>query len=150
VVARHEVIAPLGPGSHGSTFGGNPLACAVAREVIAMLHTGEPQRMARGLGAHLAARLEAVCAPGDDDARVTAVRTIGLWAGIDIAAGFGTARSVSEALMRRGVLVKDTNVGTLRLAPPLTISRPDLDLAVDRLAATLRSLQPTPRVDNPR
>jgi ornithine--oxo-acid transaminase len=129
------VIDTLEPGSHGSTFGGNPLACAIGREVIALLRTGEPQRMAAALGGHLAGRLDALMAAGGG--AVTAVRTVGLWAGVDIAAEFGTARAVSEELLRRGVLVKDTHAQTLRLAPPLTISRADLDLAVDRLVEIL-------------
>jgi ornithine--oxo-acid transaminase len=68
-------------------------------------------------------------------------RTAGLWAGIDIAPSLGTARSACEQLMRRGVLVKDTSLATLRLAPPLTISESDLDLALDRLGETLAVLR---------
>jgi ornithine--oxo-acid transaminase len=131
VVARREVLAPLEPGSHGSTFGGNPLACAVAREVVALLRTGEPQAAARDLGAHLADRLRAL-----DDA-VDAVRTTGLWAGIDLPGRRGTARAAAEHLLARGVLVKDTQTQTLRLAPPLTISPTDLDLALDQVIGTL-------------
>ncbi len=137
VVGRRDVIATLEPGSHGSTFGGNPLACAVAREVIAMLRTDEPQRLARVRGAQLSARLGELAAAGPDDVAVTAVRTTGLWAGVDIAPAYGTARAACEELLARGVLVKDTNVHTLRLAPPLTISAADLDLALDQLAETL-------------
>jgi ornithine--oxo-acid transaminase len=132
VVARGDVIGVLGPASHGSTFGGNPLACAVAREVIALLRTGEPQRAARHLGTRLADRLT-----GLDDRAVSAVRTIGLWAGIDVPAAGGTARAMAERLLHRGVLVKDTQVQTLRLAPPLTISPADLDLALDIVVDTL-------------
>jgi ornithine--oxo-acid transaminase len=132
VVARRDVIAPLDPGSHGSTFGGNPLACAVGREVIALLRTGEPQAAARTLGARLATGLAGLV-PGDADA----VRTRGLWAGIDIPADRGTARTAGERLLGQGLLVKDTQTQTLRLAPPLTISAADLDLAIDRLTATL-------------
>lgn len=138
VVGRAEVIATLDPGSHGSTFGGNPLACAVAREVIAMLRTGEPQRMAAMSGAHLAQRLGALSSVP----AVAGTRAIGLWAGVDLHDGFGTARSACETLLRRGVLVKDTQARTLRLAPPLVISRPDLDWAIDRLVETLTELSP--------
>ncbi len=137
VVGRRDVIATLEPGSHGSTFGGNPLACAVAREVIAMLQTDEPQRLARVRGAQLAARLGELVAAGPDATAVAAVRTTGLWAGVDISPAYGTARFACEELMARGVLVKDTNVQTLRLAPPLTISAAELDLALDQLAETL-------------
>jgi ornithine--oxo-acid transaminase len=140
VVARREVIDTLEPGSHGSTFGGNPLACAIAREVIAMLRTGEPQGTAAQLGRHLDDRLRDLRPPTGKIASVAAVRTIGLWAAIDIADEFGTARAASERLMARGVLVKDTHTQTLRLAPPLTISPSDLDLAIDRLIETLGAL----------
>jgi ornithine--oxo-acid transaminase len=132
VVARRDVIGVLEPGSHGSTFGGNPLACAVGREVIALLRSGEPQRAARDLGDRMAARLAEL-----DDRSVSAVRTIGLWAGIDIPAERGTARAAAERLLQRGLLVKDTQVQTLRLAPPLTIDVADLDLALDTLVETL-------------
>ena len=81
--ARRDVIGTLDPGSHGSTFGGNPLACAVAREVLALLRTGEPQRAAAALGAHLAARLGG--AGGDWSGRGRPHH--GLWAGIDLTEG---------------------------------------------------------------
>jgi ornithine--oxo-acid transaminase len=137
VVARREIIDTLEPGSHGSTFGGNPLACAVAREVIDMLASGEPQRMARERGEQLARRLDELTAPAGTTARVTAVRTVDLWAGIDVAPDAGTARAACEELLERGVLVKDTSGITIRVAPPLTISPADLDLAIDRIVETV-------------
>jgi ornithine--oxo-acid transaminase len=133
VVSRRDVLGVLRPGEHGSTFGGNPLACAVARAVIGLLRTGEYQRRARELGAHLLDRLRSL--PAD---RVAAVRGRGLWAGVDIAAGHGSGREVSEQLLDEGVLVKDTHGATIRLAPPLVITEAELDHAVDRLAAVLR------------
>jgi ornithine--oxo-acid transaminase len=135
VVARRDIIDTFEPGSHGSTFGGNPLACAVAGEVVAMLRTGEHQAAARRLGSHLTGRLEEMAA--DPSCPVAAVRTIGLWAGVDIDPSFGSARHASERLLARGVLAKDTGTHTLRLAPPLTISRADLDHALDRLGDAL-------------
>jgi ornithine--oxo-acid transaminase len=135
VVGRRDVMATLEPGSHGSTFGGNPLACAVGRAVVGLLRTGEPQRQAGASGVHLAERLAALT--GDPGGQVAAVRSIGLWAGIDLTKHTGTAREVSERLLRRGVLVKDTRRRTLRLAPPLTISRAELDLALDRVVEVL-------------
>ena len=128
VVGRGEVIATLDPGSHGSTFGGNPLACAIAREVIAMVAGGEPQRMAAVLGEHLATGLGALAS--EHAGAVVGVRTIGAWAGVDVAPAVGTARSISEAMMARGVLVKDTHAQTIRLAPPLTTDPADLDDAI--------------------
>jgi ornithine--oxo-acid transaminase len=140
VVARREVIDTLEPGSHGSTFGGNPLACAVAREVIDMMASGEPQQLARERGAQLAHRLDVLTSATGSTSRVDAVRTIGLWAGIDLAPGAGTARAASEQLLRQGVLVKDTSDTTIRVAPPLTISAADLDLALDRIVETVGPL----------
>jgi ornithine--oxo-acid transaminase len=129
VVADRDVLGVFRPGQHGSTFGGNPLACAVAREVIAMLRTGEFQERSRTLGAHLHARLAELPAE-----RVREVRGRGLWAGVELN---GKARPVSERLMEHGVLAKETHETTLRLAPPLVVSREDLDWAVDRLEAVL-------------
>ncbi|MCO6006585.1 ornithine--oxo-acid transaminase [Actinoallomurus purpureus] len=129
VVADRDVLGVFKPGQHGSTFGGNPLACAVAREVIAMLRTGEFQERSRTLGAHLHARLGAL--PSD---QVREVRGRGLWAGVELN---GKARPVSERLMERGVLAKETHETTLRLAPPLVVSQEDLDWALDQLEAVL-------------
>ncbi|AZP19936.1 ornithine--oxo-acid transaminase [Streptomyces aquilus] len=134
VVSSAEVLGVFRPGEHGSTFGGNPLACAVALEVIAMLRTGEYQARAAELGAHLHRELEKLTATG----RATAVRGRGLWAGVDIAPTHGTGREISERLMHRGVLVKETHGRTIRIAPPLVISEEDLDWGLAQLAAVLR------------
>ncbi|MEO5963827.1 MAG: ornithine--oxo-acid transaminase [Candidatus Limnocylindrales bacterium] len=130
VVARSDVMGVFQPGQHGSTFGGNPLACAVGLEVVRMLATGEYQARALELGAVLRDRLDALPA-----GRVSAVRSRGLWAGIDVVGRSG--RDVCEGLMRRGVLAKDTHGSTIRLAPPIVIGRDDLEWAVDRLAEEL-------------
>ena len=132
VVARADVMAVFHPGEHGSTFGGNPLACAVGIEVVRMLATGEFQARARALGVVLRELLEAL--PRD---RVSAVRTRGLWAGIDVVGR--TGRDVCEGLMRRGVLAKDTHGSTIRLAPPLVIERAELEWAVEQLREELGS-----------
>ncbi|MDQ0577585.1 ornithine--oxo-acid transaminase [Agromyces albus] len=136
VVGNRDVLGVLQPGQHGSTFGGNPLAAAVGLEVVRMLATGEPQERARTLGAHLHDRLEALVGRG-----VVAVRGAGLWAGIDIDPELATGRVVCEALMRRGVLVKDTHGSTIRLAPPIVVEQGDLDWAVDQLEAVLEELR---------
>nr|WP_322974242.1 ornithine--oxo-acid transaminase [Actinacidiphila epipremni] len=133
VVSSREVLGVFRPGEHGSTFGGNPLACAVGLEVLAMLRTGEYQRRAAELGEHLHRELGSLLAAG----ALTQVRGRGLWAGLDIPAERGTARTVAEALLPRGVLAKDTHVSTLRLAPPLVISKDDLDWSLDRLREVL-------------
>ena len=131
VVADSSVLGVFRPGQHGSTFGGNPLACAVAREVIALLNTGEFQERSAKLGAHMLDRLAAL--------PPTAVRTVrgrGLWAGVEFAALSG--REACERLAGRGVLAKDTHGHVIRLAPPLTISEADLDWALDQVEAVAR------------
>ena len=130
VVARADVMGVFHPGEHGSTFGGNPLACAVGIEVVRMLATGEPQARARELGLVLRELLDAL--PAD---RVSAVRSRGLWAGIDIVGR--TGRDVCEGLMRRGVLAKDTHGSTIRLAPPIVVERADLEWAIGQLGEEL-------------
>ncbi|MFE6888930.1 ornithine--oxo-acid transaminase [Streptomyces sp. NPDC057694] len=133
VVADREVLGVFRPGEHGSTFGGNPLACAVGLEVIAMLRDGEFQRRATELGEHLHAELASLAGTG----KVTQVRGRGLWAGVDIDPAYGTGREISEKLLARGVLVKDTHGSTIRIAPPLVIGKEDLDWGLDQLRAVL-------------
>ncbi|MER5776554.1 ornithine--oxo-acid transaminase [Streptomyces sp. NPDC002039] len=133
VVADRDVLGVFRPGEHGSTFGGNPLACAVALEVIAMLRSGEYQQRAAELGDHLHHELNLLVGGG----AVTAVRGRGLWAGVDIDPSRGTGREISEKLMGLGVLVKDTHGSTIRIAPPLVITKEDLDWGLDRLRSVL-------------
>ncbi|MBH5336515.1 ornithine--oxo-acid transaminase [Streptomyces pactum] len=133
VVSTREVLGVYRPGEHGSTFGGNPLACAVALEVIAMLRTGEYQRRAAELGDHLHRELNLLAGGG----AVRAVRGRGLWAGVDIDPAHGTGREVSRRLMDRRVLVKDTHGSTIRIAPPLVITKEDLDWGLEQLRQVL-------------
>ncbi len=134
VVADREILGVLRPGQHGSTFGGNPLACAVGTAVVGLLATGEPQARAADLGLVLRERLEALVGHG-----VVGVRTRGLWAGVDVDPAVGTGRAVCEALMARGVLAKDTHGSTIRLAPPLVVSEEDLLWGLDQLAEVVRT-----------
>jgi ornithine--oxo-acid transaminase len=138
VVGDRAVLGVLRPGEHGSTFGGNPLAAAVGLEVVRILATGEYQKRASVLGERLRSGLDALEASG---AGVVAVRAAGLWAGIDIDPDLGTGREVCEALMRRGVLAKDTHGSTIRLAPPLVVTEEELDWAIEQLAAVLAELR---------
>ncbi|KJY42683.1 ornithine--oxo-acid aminotransferase [Streptomyces sp. NRRL B-1568] len=133
VVSSREVLGVYQPGEHGSTFGGNPLACAVALEVIAILKSGEYQQKAAELGEHLHRELSLLAGAG----LVTAVRGRGLWAGIDVPPAVGTGREVSERLMTQGVLVKDTHGATIRIAPPLVITKEDLDWGLARIREVL-------------
>ncbi|WP_025618296.1 ornithine--oxo-acid transaminase [Salinispora cortesiana] len=132
VAADARVLGVLQPGQHGSTFGGNPLAAAVATEVVRLLATGEFQRRSTELGARLHAGLQALVGKG-----LLAVRGRGLWAGLDIDPALMTGREASERLMSRGVLAKDTHGSTIRLAPPLVITEEEIDYAVAQLAAIL-------------
>jgi ornithine--oxo-acid transaminase len=136
MAARRDVIDVFTPGSHGSTFGGNPLACAVGREVVAMLATGEPQRRAMELGGVLAAGLA-----GLDASLVTAVRCKGLWAGLDLADEMPTGRVAGETLLARRILVKEAHGRTLRIAPPIVISEEDLRWALTQLSSALATLR---------
>jgi ornithine--oxo-acid transaminase len=130
VVARAHVMDVIHPGEHGSTFGGNPLACAVGIEVVRMLASAEPQRRAAELGDLLARELATL--PAD---KVSAVRVRGLWAGIDLIGR--TGRDLCEGLLRRGVLAKDTHGSTIRIAPPIVIEREDLLAAIGHLREEL-------------
>jgi ornithine--oxo-acid transaminase len=130
MVSNWPVLGVLQPGQHGSTFGGNPLACAVAREVIAMLRTGEYQARAAELGAILHARLAEL--PSDV---VREVRGRGLWAGLEFTSLPG--RVAAERLAALGVLSKETHGNAIRLAPPLVISAEDLQWGLDRIEKAL-------------
>ncbi len=132
IAADTDVMGVITPGSHGSTFGGNPLAAAIGIEVVAMLRTGEFQQAARERGAQLAAGLETLVGSGLDRYRCR-----GLWAGLDIDPELMTARELAFRLMEHGVLAKDTHGHTLRLAPPLVATESDLDQLVESIAVCL-------------
>jgi ornithine--oxo-acid transaminase len=136
VAANRDILGVLRPGEHGSTFGGNPLACAVGAEVVRLLATGEFQKRSEVLGAHLHEGLRALIGQG-----VLAVRGRGLWAGVDIDPALMTGREAVERLAGRGVLAKDTHGSTIRLAPPLVVTEQDLDHALAQLAAVLADAQ---------
>jgi ornithine--oxo-acid transaminase len=132
VLSSREILGVLHPGEHGSTFGGNPLAAAVGSAVVDLLLTGEYQRRARELGAVLSSGLAALVGRG-----VTGFRSRGLWAGVDVDPAVGTGREICEHLMREGILVKDTHGSTIRLAPPLTITREEIETALGTLEKVL-------------
>ena len=132
VVSSREILGVIQPGNHGSTFGGNPLAAAVGHAVVKLLATGEYQERAKVLGEQLRLRLETLIGHG-----VIAVRTRGLWAGVDVDPALLTGRQMCERLVAKGVLAKDTHGSTVRLAPPIVIEAADLDWMVDQFAAVL-------------
>jgi ornithine--oxo-acid transaminase len=134
VVGRADVLGVLKPGQHGSTFGGYPVACAVGRAVVGLLETGEFQARSLELGRYLHGRLDELVGKG-----VATVRGRGLWAGVDIDPAAKTGREVSMALRDRGVLCKETHERTLRIAPPLVITKDEIDHAVTALAEALQA-----------
>jgi ornithine--oxo-acid transaminase len=135
VAADAEILGVLRPGEHGSTFGGNPLACAVARAVVRLLGTGEFQERATELGEVLRTELGRLVGHG-----VVEIRVRGAWAGVDIDPDLASGRRVCEALLARGVLAKDTHGSTIRLAPPLVITPDELIWAVAQLRDALAEL----------
>lgn len=137
VVGRPEILAALQPGTHGSTFGGNPLACAVGITVLDLLSTGQYQARSAAAGTVLGQRLDALVEQG----LLTGTRTIGLWAGIDVEPSLGTGRDLCEALLERGVLASDAHGATIRLSPPLSIVQPELEMALDILEESLVALR---------
>ena len=133
VVSDRDVLGVFHPGEHGSTFGGNPLACAIGLEVLRLLSTGEYQQRAAVLGARLIERLRAGSPPGV----VAEVRGRGLWVGIELIPDGSPAREMCERLLDMGVLAKDTHETTVRLAPPLCVTEEDLDWAAERILMAL-------------
>jgi ornithine--oxo-acid transaminase len=132
VLASRAIMTLLRPGDHGSTFGGNPLAAAVGRMALRVLvHERLPERAA-AQGEYLFAKLRELKAPC-----VAEIRGRGLLVGIEIAASAGTARAYCERLAERGVLAKDTHEQVIRLAPPLTVERAELDWLVEQLRTVL-------------
>ncbi|GAB3210124.1 ornithine--oxo-acid transaminase [Marinactinospora thermotolerans] len=136
VVGDAEVLGVIKPGQHGSTFGGNPLACAMGRTVVRMLEEGPYLENARSLAEVLRAGVREFVGNG-----VVAARSIGLWAGIDVDESLATGRELCERLAARGVLVKDTHGSTIRLSPPLVISADDLAWALEQIGAVLADLR---------
>jgi ornithine--oxo-acid transaminase len=134
-VAKSEVMDVFTPGSHGSTFGGNPLAAAVALEALHVIAEEGLVEKSRVLGAHMLKRLRAIRSPA-----LKAVRGRGLWAGAEIDPRFATAREACERLLAKGVLSKETHGTVVRLAPPLVIAPADLDWALDRFEEVVREI----------
>jgi ornithine--oxo-acid transaminase len=131
VVSRRDVLGVFEPGSHGSTYGGNPLGCAVAREALAVLDDEQLIDRSATLGAWLLAQLLTLRHPA-----IAAVRGRGLMCAIELNE---PARPFCEALQKRGVLCKETRGTVIRLSPPLVVSREELTFAVEALRAVFAS-----------
>ncbi len=134
-LADEALMSVFTPGSHGSTYGGNPVAAAVARVALDVLVSeGMIDRSAR-LGDHLLERLAAIRSP-----HIAEVRGRGLWAGIELIPKAGGARRFCEALVGEGLLCKETHEHVIRIAPPLVIEQHELDWAIDRIEKVLTTL----------
>ncbi|MBZ5510094.1 MAG: ornithine--oxo-acid transaminase [Acidobacteriia bacterium] len=125
VLAAREVLGVFQPGDHGSTFGGNPLACAVARTALRVLVEEKLVERSAELGAYFLERLKTLRSPD-----IREVRGRGLWIGIEL---LSPARPYCEALKEQGVLCKETHEKVIRLAPPLVITRDEIDWAFARI-----------------
>ncbi len=138
VLSNSEVLGVLRPGEHGSTFGGNPLACAVARTAVRVLIEEGMIENAERMGAYFVERLKDI-----RNNLIREVRGRGLMVAVEFEPEAGGARAYCEALKNEGVLCKDTHVNTIRFAPPLVINRDDIDWAFERIAPILARSSPT-------
>jgi ornithine--oxo-acid transaminase len=129
VLASKEILGVFGPGDHGSTFGGNPLACAVARTALQVLKEEKLVERSEELGGYLLAKLRNL-----RSSAIKEVRGRGLWIGIEL---HSPARKYCEALKEEGVLCKETHENIIRVAPPLVIRREEIDWAVARFQKVL-------------
>jgi ornithine--oxo-acid transaminase len=132
ILARKEVMSVFTPGDHGSTFGGNPLACAAAMEAMQVILDEDLAGRARESGEYMMERLREI--PSD---HVEEVRGRGLLIGVEIKESSGTARPFCERLMDKGILAKETHQQVIRFAPPLVISREEMDWALERIEEVL-------------
>lgn len=132
VLSNREILGVFRPGDHGSTFGGNPLASAIAREALKVLVDEGLIENAREMGAYLKGRLERV-----ESDHIREVRGQGLLIGVELKPQAGGARRFAEALKQEGLLCKETHQHVLRFAPPLVITRTDIDWALERIEKVL-------------
>lgn len=134
-LARADVMDVFNPGSHGSTFGGNPIAAAIGLESIRQMQDANFAERSRELGDYLKNKLSVIQSP-----LITEVRGMGLLIGLEINPAYATARAVCEALMKRGMLCKETHDTVVRFAPPLIISKEEIDWAVEQVADVLKEM----------
>jgi ornithine--oxo-acid transaminase len=134
-LARKDVMEVFHPGDHGSTFGGNPLAAAVGLEALKVLEEDKLSERSAELGGYLLEKLAGLKSP-----LIKGLRGKGLFVGIEIDPKLARAREVCERLMTKGILSKETHETVVRLAPPLVITREQVDWAVERIAAVLKEM----------
>ena len=145
ILADDEIMSVFKPGDHGSTYGGNPVGAAVARAALAVLVDEKLVENSAELGTYAVERLQRLDSP-----HIKEVRGVGLWIGLELHPSAGGARRFCEALQHRGLLCKETHEHVIRVAPPLTISRGELDWALDNLEAVLGGeAVPTAKTEEP-
>ncbi len=132
ILADDEVMGVFHPGDHGSTFGGNPLACAVARAALGVIQEERLVENSARLGDYFISRLRELKSINIKD-----IRGRGLWIGVELTAEAGGARRFCEALQKQGLLCKETHHNIIRFAPPLVITRDEIDWAMERIAKIL-------------
>ncbi|MBN2416201.1 ornithine--oxo-acid transaminase [bacterium] len=135
VVSSEEILGVFTPGEHGSTFAGNPLACAIAREAIRVLQEEKLIENSEKLGAYFSEKLRTI-----KSRHIKEVRARGLLIGVELHKAAGGARRFCEALMKEGLLCKETHEDTIRFAPPLVITRDEIDWAFERIEKILTTL----------
>jgi ornithine--oxo-acid transaminase len=128
VVGSAETLGVFEPGDHGSTFGGNPLACAIARESLRILVDEKLPERAASMGDYFMSRLREM-----RSRHVKEIRGRGLLIGVELTEAAGKARPFCERLMERGLLCKETHDTVVRFAPPLVVTRDEIDWAMDRI-----------------
>jgi len=134
-LARRDVMEVLDAGSHGSTFGGNPIAAALGIEAIKILQEEKLTERSAELGDYLQSKLKAIKSP-----MIKEVRGKGLLIGMEIDPAYASARAVCDKLLEKGLLSKDTHYTVVRFAPPLIIEKAELDWAADTVAQTLAEM----------
>ncbi len=135
VVGKREILSLMDPGSHGSTFGGNPLACAIGVEAILQMEREKLPEKAKEKGDYLMEKLKEIESP-----KIKEVRGKGLLIGVEVHEKYGTGKKLAEILLKHGVITKETHLMTVRMTPPLTISYEQLDEGIERFKRGLAEL----------
>ena len=133
LVGKNELMNVFTPGSHGSTFGGNPLAAAIGLRALEVIEEDKYCERSTELGAYLMKQLKSIKSPMIKD-----IRGIGLWIGIEIEPKLASARWVCEELAKNGVLSKETHETVVRIAPPLVITKEEIDWGVEQIRKVLK------------
>lgn len=141
-LSRREILSLMNPGSHGSTFGGNPLACAIAYESLCLLEEEHLDQRSAELGKYMINQLQKIKSP-----LIKEVRGAGLWIGVEFHKHLISAREVCEIMRLKGVLSKDTHETVVRFAPPLTVTQEEIDFGLKVFETTLQEIEKAKRLN---